>query len=90
LRVFDVKSREELVSIPIEAPVIEGRDQVIAFEGSPSPIGLVADLDGRHAYVATASGDAVVVVDLEAGAVVNLIPVGKEPDGLALAPRGIG
>jgi YVTN family beta-propeller protein len=89
LRVFDVESRREVKTIPIEAPVIEGRDQVISFEGSPSPIGLLADPDGRHAYVATASGDAVAVVDLEAGAVVDLIPVGKEPDGLALAPGGI-
>jgi YVTN family beta-propeller protein len=83
-----VESRQEVVAIPIEAPVIEGRAQVIAFEGSPSPIGLLAHPDGRHAYVATASGDAVVVVDLEAGAAVDLIPVGKEPDGLALAPGG--
>lgn len=88
LRVFDVASRREVGAIPIEAPVIEGRAQVIAFEGSPSPIGLLADPDGRHAYVATASGDAVVVVDLEAGVAVDLIPVGKEPDGLALAPGG--
>lgn len=85
LRVFDVQARRELMAIPIQAPVIQGRDQVIAFEGSPSPIGLLADPDGRHAYVAAASADAVAVVDLEAGAVVKLISVGKEPDGLALA-----
>ena len=86
LRVFDPQNRRELRAIPIEAPVIEGRDQVIAFEGSPSPIGLLAHPDGRHAYVAAASADAVAVVDLEAGAVVDLIAVGKEPDGLALVP----
>jgi YVTN family beta-propeller protein len=86
LRVFDVLSREDLMAVPIKAPVIEGREQVIAFEGSPSPIGLLADPDGRHVYVAAASADAVAVVDLEEGAVVRLLPVGKEPDGLALAP----
>ncbi len=86
LRVFDAGAREELISVPIQAPVIEGRAQVIAFEGSPSPIGLLAHPDGRHVYVAAASADAVAVVDLEAGAVVDLIPVGKEPDGLAWTP----
>lgn len=88
LRVFDPEGRRELMAIPIEAPVIEGRDQVIAFEGSPSPIGLLAHPDGRHAYVAAASADAVAVVDLEAGMVVDLIAVGQEPDGLALVPLG--
>lgn len=90
LRVFDPQRRRELMAIPIEAPVIEGRDQVIAFEGSPSPIGLLAHPDGRHVFVAAASGDAVAVVDLEAGAVVDLIAVGEEPDGLALVPAPSG
>lgn len=84
LRVFDAPAREHLIAVPIKAPVIEGRAQVIAFEGSASPIGLLADPDGRHVYIAAASADAVAVVDLEEGAVVKLIPVGKEPDGLAL------
>lgn len=90
LRVFDPETRRELRAISIEAPVIEGRDQVIAFEGSPSPIGLLAHPDGRHAYVAAASADAVAVVDLDAGAVVDLIAVGEEPDGLALVPDPSG
>ncbi len=89
LRVFDASARRDLMAIPIQAPVIEGRAQVIAFEGSPSPIGLLAHRDGRHVYVAAASADAVAVVDLEAGAVVELIAVGREPDGLAWAP-GVG
>jgi len=90
LRVFDASSREDIMDVPIRAPVIEGRAQVIAFEGSASPIGLLADPDGRHVYVAAASADAVAVVDLEAGAVVRLLPVGKEPDGLALAAAPTG
>jgi hypothetical protein len=36
--------------------------------------------------VAAASADVVAVVDLERGAVVRLIAVGREPDGLAWAP----
>jgi YVTN family beta-propeller protein len=87
LRVFDVATRAELAAVPITAPAAEpGRAQVIAFEGSASPIGVLGDPDGRHVYVAAASADAVAVVDLERGAVVRLIPVGREPDGLAWAP----
>lgn len=88
VRVFDAPARRELVAVPVKAPVIEGRAQVIAFEGSASPIGVLADPDGRHVYVAAASADAVAVVDLQAAAVVRLIPVGKEPDGLAWVPAG--
>jgi YVTN family beta-propeller protein len=86
--VLDVASRCEVVTVPIKAPVIEGRDQVLAFEGSASPIGVLADPDGRHVYVAAARADAVAVVDVEAGVVVRLIPVGKEPDGLAWGGSG--
>jgi YVTN family beta-propeller protein len=86
LRVFDVAGRTEVAAVPIRAPVAEGRDQVIAFEGSAVPIGVLADPDGRHVYVAASSADAVAVVDLDYGAVVRLIAVGREPDGLAWAP----
>jgi YVTN family beta-propeller protein len=86
LRAFDVAGRQEVVTVPIKAPVIEGRQQVIAFEGSAAPVGVLGDPDGRHAYVAATSADAVAVVDLEAGAVVRLIAVGREPDGLAWVP----
>jgi YVTN family beta-propeller protein len=86
LRVFDVRGRSSSAVVPIRAPTVEGRAQVIAFEGSASPIGVLADPDGRHAYVAAASADAVAVIDLDTGAVVRLISTGKEPDGLAWAP----
>jgi len=86
VRIFDAAGRREIIAVPIRAPIIEGRAQVIAFEGSASPIGVLADPDGRHVYVAAASADAVAVVDLEEGAVVRLISVGKEPDGLAWVP----
>lgn len=88
LRVFDVAKRDEAVTVPITAPIQEGREQVLAFEGSAAPVGTLADPDGRHAYVAATSADVVAVVDLEAGKVVRLIPVGHEPDGLAWAPAG--
>jgi YVTN family beta-propeller protein len=86
LRVFDVSGRSQVAAIPIRAPVVEGGAQVIAFEGSAVPIGVLADPDRRHAYVAAASADVVAVVDLERREVVRIIPVGREPDGLAWAP----
>jgi YVTN family beta-propeller protein len=86
VRVFDVAGRREATSVPIRADVVEGRAQVIAFEGSASPIGVLADPDGRHAYVAAASADAVAVIDLQHGTVLRLIGTGREPDGLAWAP----
>lgn len=86
LRVFDVAARREALVVRIEAPVVEADQQVIAFEGSAVPIGVLADPDGRLAYVAAASADVIAVVDLTRGAVVRLIPVGREPDGLAWAP----
>ncbi len=88
VRIFDAPARRDLMAVPIKAPIIEGRTQVIAFEGSASPIGVLADPNGRFVYVAAASADAVAVVDLEAGAVTRLIAVGKEPDGLAWVPAG--
>lgn len=86
LRAFDVASRIETVTVPIHAPVVEGEPQVIAFEGSAVPIGVLSDPDGRHVYVAASSADVVAVVDLERARVVRLIDVGREPDGLAWAP----
>jgi YVTN family beta-propeller protein len=86
LRVFDVPGRRAVATVPIRAPVVEAGQQVLAFEGSALPIGVLADPDNRHVYVAAASADVVAVVDLERGAVVRLIAVGREPDGLAWAP----
>jgi YVTN family beta-propeller protein len=85
LRVFDVATRQEVAAIPIEAPVVDGGPQVIAFEGSAVPIGVLADPHLRHVYVAAASADAIAVIDLDTARVVRLIPVGREPDGLAWA-----
>jgi YVTN family beta-propeller protein len=86
LRVFHVADRSLKAAVPIQAPVVDGGPQVLAFEGSATPIGVLGDPDGRLVYVAAASADVVAVVDLEQGQVVRLIGVGREPDGLAWAP----
>jgi YVTN family beta-propeller protein len=50
---------------------------------------VVFDRDGRHAYVATGRDGAVVVVDVEARAVVRVVErVGARPWGIALGPDG--
>jgi YVTN family beta-propeller protein len=85
LRAFHAPTRAEAATVSIEAPVIEGGAQVLAFQGSATPIGVLADPDGRHVYVAAASADVVAVVDLQQARVVRLIDVGREPDGLAWA-----
>lgn len=86
LRVFDVTTRTEILALTIDTPVVDAGPQVLAFEGSSLPIGVMADPDGRHAYVAAASSDVVAVVDLEEGIIVRTIAVGREPDGLAWRP----
>jgi YVTN family beta-propeller protein len=83
LRIFDIATRVTLAAVAIRPPLVDAGPQVIAFEGSAVPIGIVSDPDGRRAYVAAASGDVVVVVNLDSGQVETLIPVGREPDGLA-------
>ena len=53
-----------------------------------SPTALVAAPDGRLLYVACATGDRVLVVDLAARKVVHSIPTPASPSGLALTPDG--
>lgn len=86
LRVFDVATRQEVLALPIDTPIVDAGPQVLAFDGSSLPIGVMADPDGHHAYVAAASSDVVAVVDLVEGVITRLIEVGREPDGLAWAP----
>jgi YVTN family beta-propeller protein len=49
------------------------------------PLGILMAPDGATAYVATTGSSAVDVIDLKTLEVVNHIPAGKEPDGLAWA-----
>jgi DNA-binding beta-propeller fold protein YncE len=44
--------------------------------------------DGRFAYVANTASDAVAVVDIDAGRIVDAIPTGSKPDGIAITPDG--
>ncbi|MFM8930656.1 MAG: YncE family protein, partial [Gemmataceae bacterium] len=49
-----------------------------------SPSALAICPDQRHALVALAAANSVAVVDLEAGTVIQEIPVGDQPNGVAV------
>ena len=51
-----------------------------------NPIGLVIEPEGQRAFFSDTRGDRVLVIDLATLTIVDGIPVGKEPDGLACAP----
>ena len=53
-----------------------------------SPSALAICPDQRHALVALASANSVAVVDLETGKVLQEIPVGEHPNGIAISTNG--
>jgi YVTN family beta-propeller protein len=61
---------------------------VAAIAVGEHPAHVVADREGRDAYVTLAGADAVAVVDLGEGAVETTIATGRYPHGLRLAPDG--
>jgi YVTN family beta-propeller protein len=73
--VFDVASRREIRRI---RPSGSFRFR--------NPIGLVIDPEGQRAFFSDTRGDRVLVIDLATLTLVDGIPVGKEPDGLAYVP----
>ena len=73
--IFDVASRKEIRRIRPSGS--------FPFQ---NPIGLVIEPEGQRAFFSDTRGDRVLVIDLVALTLVDGIPVGKEPDGLAYAP----
>ncbi len=86
--VIDTKSGAERkrVNMPMAAATTEGRLFADRFGKSPVPIGLLVPPAGKVAFVANSNADAVVVFDLESGAILRTLPAGAEPDGLAWTP----
>jgi YVTN family beta-propeller protein len=60
---------------------------VIAGDGA-KPMGAVAAPDGRHVYVTTGRGQAVVVIDTATNTAVASIPVTGRPWGIAISADG--
>ncbi|MGE3171486.1 MAG: YncE family protein [Planctomycetota bacterium] len=76
VQVFDTATRELRHTIDLQ-----GEES----EQSPLPIGICIDRDGRFAYVACARGEYLAVIDLTAFRMVDRIPAGPGPDGMAWA-----
>lgn len=55
----------------------------------PHPAHVVTDISGAQAFVTDSAKNAVLIVDLTAGKIVNEIPVGAYPHGLRLSPDGL-
>jgi DNA-binding beta-propeller fold protein YncE len=87
VRIFDVASRRNLVTIDVP------RDSIVAtaeVPGSPSPEGVAISTDGRWAFVTLQGRNRVVTIDLDAGTIVQWAPTGTWSDGIAysrLIPR---
>jgi len=92
LRLFDAFERDTIATLvlPIDSTRVRGTMLGPEFgRGTGVPIGVLVSPDGRRAYVANANADLVTVVDLADRRVVGFLPTGREPDGLAWAPRAI-
>jgi YVTN family beta-propeller protein len=57
-------------------------------KGRRYPAGLAPSRDGRFLYVAENLGDSLAVIDLESGNVIQRLPTGRYPYGVAVAPTG--
>ena len=57
-------------------------------DGTRYPAGLGLSPDGRLLYVAENLGDSLAVLDLASGSVVQRLPTGRYPYGVAVAPNG--
>jgi DNA-binding beta-propeller fold protein YncE len=57
-------------------------------DGSRYPAGLAVSADGRRLYVVENVGDALAVVDLPSGKVIQRFKTGRYPYGVAVAPDG--
>ncbi|HEX9639112.1 MAG TPA: cytochrome D1 domain-containing protein [Acidobacteriota bacterium] len=91
--VFDTAARSELKRIKLELAALDQTKQRIfgdRFGSSPVPVGILIEPSGRRAFVASTNADAVSVLDLEQGKVVDVWQVGKEPDGLGYSPLSAG
>ncbi len=60
----------------------------VSLEPSDFPYDVVLSPDGARAYVSLWGGSAVALVDLASGMIEARIPVGKNPEGLALSADG--
>jgi YVTN family beta-propeller protein len=87
--VFDAARRQEIRRIKLELKALDAAKQRLfgeRFGRSPVPVGILVDPSGARAFVASTNADAISVLDLDAGQVVDVWQAGAEPDGLGYSP----
>lgn len=83
---FDVATRVPRTRVKVDVPLAAGADQrpfARLAPGSALPVGLRVSRDGSSAFVAATMADRVVQYQLPSLAVLRVIEVDGEPDGLA-------
>lgn len=85
LRMFDVAKRQPVgtVKMRVDRAAQQGRNAAEGWDNDVVPIGLVIAPDGKTAYVAATGADIIAVVDIRKRAIVDYLPAGREPDGMA-------
>lgn len=84
---IETATRRERGRARIDLPLAPGateRPHARIAAGSTLPVGLLVSRDGRSVYVAATMADAVLRLDARNVAVQQTVPVGGEPDGLAV------
>jgi RNA polymerase sigma factor (sigma-70 family) len=84
LAVYEAASLKEVKRIKFD----QGKVQFNTPGPKPGPVAVAFSPDGKVAYCTVSPGNAVAVVDLEKGEVVNQFDAGAGPDGIAFSPVG--
>ena len=88
--VIDQGSAEVEKEVAIEVRGETEGDRLLRFGDSPVPIGIEIAPDGKHAYVALANADQIVILDLEKAQVTGHLTAGREPDGMGYSSVSVG
>ncbi len=76
-----------MLLLPSAKPAVARSNSEIS-ERYLSPLEMLLSPDGRSLYVVCQASDELRVVDVESGKVVNVVPLGRAPRGIALSPDG--
>ncbi len=89
LAIYDRASRrlERRLPLPVVGGSAAGKVFGDQFGSSSVPIGIEIAPDGKRAWIAHSQADLISVVDLERLANTGELRAGREPDGMAWAPR---
>jgi YVTN family beta-propeller protein len=88
LALFDVAARREIRRLGGGVSSAAGAN-MLGLAGS-APVGVLIEPSGSRAYVAYTAADAIGVYDLADGTLVTTLVAGREPDGMAFTPLGVG